>query len=325
MYTKTSITLRLAVLSAIALVASGVLFQVQAVHAGPVTNSTPVGSAPFTKLGIYNTVWGIENNGQVLELGNQARDIASTNALVFKPSFNYVVATQGVNINNSGSLAPADIYIPGDLCLYDHANGSAVTCRHTVPAGSASTLWRTLQDTDIYGSTYQYIQPQLNGLSMPGVRIGSSGSPITGKSAFAANYSSAAISITNTQAKVVGGGVPNTAIGMQVNGDLVISNSARIYDTVFIRSASTGVSRRVWGLGNDGVNSKMVGENFGLDADLANGNQTTIENASACTDSDVGKPHVACVCFLISSTSNGFSQVAVNPAQRHCIDLANRF
>lgn len=320
------------------------------VYAGPVTNSDQTdGRAPFTKLGIYQKVLRIvDTSGAWLEFGNRGRDIISSGDIIFRPTKvgGAVTASENSVRVTANSANSADLYIPGDLCLYDHANGLLKTCKHILGDGSGSTLW---QEGDDPLSSIHFLQaaPILN--QAPGLHIGTSGSPITGKSAVTLSGGGSSISAQNR----------GTGDAADFQGTVTTGGLATIFGQLQINSrevwhpAYTGVAA------NDGVASKHA-DPFGLDADLANGNQVTIEVASSCTESGDGfaVPHAACLCFTEKYTnqaaqtcvggnnaglsctsdtqcSNGggtctgaatgqFIPVSITPV-KHCIDLGNRF
>lgn len=309
---------RTAMLCGILLALTIATLRFSVVSAGPVTNRTPVGQAPFTKLGIYGSVLGIEQSGRVLEFGNAGRDIAASADIIFRPSSG-TVTTQGVRVTANGSSA--NIYIPGDLCLYNHGTSSFV-CAHQISSGASSTLWQQ-QSVPAYlgGPNYRTLEPQLSANNTPGVRLGSSGAgAITSGTALSVSTTSS--SDSNLYVKNLG-----SDEAARFQGDVYFNDTASVYGQMLINESN--VLRDVWHTSGQGV-SPNEGKNSGLDADVLNGNQATLEAASSCANTTGTQPRVGCVCFSIryttlslNSTSN--SRQTFAPPEKHCIDLANRF
>lgn len=329
MFTRRSMLrpLSLTLLGAVLLLGVGVA----AVNAGPVTNP---GGAPFAKTSLYRKVLEIlDAGGNRLELGSGGTDIAGSSNLIFRPSdTNGVLATTGAMIRSNGTNS--DIYVPGDLCLYTHPGGvlnGTPDCRHVLSSGGGTTLWREGTGTDPYGTQFHLVEPiPLSGTSA-GVHIGTLAQPVTGTPAISLSSSGFPID-TGVIANNYGNG--DAAL---FQGTVTSNNFLRIRGRLLVGG------REVWRPGyysagippNEGTLSKLVGEDYGLDADLANGNQVTVEPASSCADSNIGntsfvRPHVACLCFMMKYSdiySNGALDYVPNsvPTVKRCIDMANRF
>lgn len=143
----------------------GVVAVVAAVQAGPVTNSATPGQPPYTKLGIYRKVLSIvDASGSALELGNNGQDIAATGNINLTPGDGTAVAANSVQVVAGGGVA--DLYVSGDLCLYDHSSGTP-TCKHQWPTSGASSLWQA--GTGNYSGAYTFIKPVDGATGTPGV------------------------------------------------------------------------------------------------------------------------------------------------------------
>lgn len=281
-----------------------------AVHAGPVTNNYPIGQAPFTKLGVYNTVLRIvAASGTSLDFGHAGRDIIGSSNLIFRPGRGSLpIATQAQGVKVTANAAnSADLYITSDLCLGTPSPG---VCGHQLGDGSINGLWSAGVDQ----AGLRYIQPTPLQNQTPALHIASDTNPT--------------VTLTGTGSGV---SVQNrgTGIAADFGGDVVANNLVTVYGRL------TVVGQEVWHPALPGVpaNDYIPGGVIDLDADLANGNQVTIESAASCADTADAftQPHVACVCFSEkyanqANISGQYAPVTLSPSpQKHCIDLANRF
>lgn len=295
--------------------------------AGPITNSSPTGQAPFTKLGLYQKALQIvDSSGAFLRFGQNGTDISASGDIIFRPSGNgsIVTSANGVKVTANGTTT-SDIYIPGDLCLYNHSAGNPADCRHQLAAGAGASLWQDGTFTNAwYGTTVHYIEPIPVAGSLPGVQLGTTTSRLT---------TTAATIGGGVIAKNLGSGLAADFEGSLAAGDATVplGDSARIFlsGTVKIGGHEPWYPEMWSGQKNEGAGS-------GLDADRANGNQVTIEGPASCSDTVGAGPqnstpgHVACLCFLINFTkdysdgSTYYNAQEVPPVKR-CIDLANRY
>lgn len=311
---------------------------------------------PFTKLGVYKKVLSVvSSSGAALEFGNNGQDIAATGNIVFRPGASGVVATDGLQVVRNGALS--DLYVSGDLCLYDHANSMAQTCRHQWPTSSGSTLWESGSAADEWGTGYNFIKPKDVAGATPSVRLTQ---PI---SLVGEAYYNDTILAKNLN---------NAGLAAQFSGDVISSGSVNVFNQLRVNN------REVWhtyggytryalpgtcdeystnpgalcttdddctGGGycqvssynftnNEGIESRLPGENFGLDADRLKGNQATIEPASSCVDntdfnpSVSSKPHIACLCFypqFYFLAESGFDEKDPSPVTKRCLPLANYY
>lgn len=292
-------------------------------QAGPVTN--PGGFAPFTRLGIYKQVLNVVDeqgaSNTSLVFGYAGRDIAGTGNIVFRPGTGSVVtAANGVRVQKNGSSA--DLYIPGKLCLYDHTNGNVADCRNVVTGGGATSLWQS----GTFGGVL-YLEP--NGPPTSGVQLGTPTSRLTNQALSINGQATSDIRAINS-----GSGLAADFEGAVSIGDT--SHAwAKIYSQGTVKIGGSVPWHRVIydEQGNLQVNEGM---GSGLDADLANGNQVTLENASNCVDNG-SDPRVACVCFTMKYTNayvDSFQTEFTNPTKitgppgnigpgKHCTALAN--
>lgn len=273
------------------------MVSVDQVQAGPVTNNTTPGQAPFSKLTIYQRAWKImDASGRGLEFSNTGQDVISTHDLVLRPTIGATSPTSGVVIHSDG--VSANVYVSGRLCLVDTAH-----CDVNLPAGGSP--WQQASRI-VYGLPYTALATTTPGL---GLHIGSASTRVNGTAVtitqggniignnsdvVAINYSSAA----NTYAA-------------RFLGDLVVSSAGySILGSVYVNGGE------VWSPARHGVGT-------GLDGDLMNGNQITVEPASSCSDAADGYPHVACVCIQTTWVYENFYYNQQHQG-KHCTDLANR-
>ena len=330
-------------LSVLALCAIGIASGTLMTHAGPVTNSSPIGQAPFTKLGVYKKVLGLVDatTNATLQFGANGQDILGSSDVTFRPGNAGGVTTNGVQFKANGSST--DVFIPGDLCLYDHTNGTNLkVCNHTFSGGAGVSKWTESNDISVYG-TYHLIEPLTLGGESPSVHLGGPVAGLLGQTALTLTGTGSNLDVSNY----------STGYAAQFEGNLVTNIGTGQYFTVngrmYIRPSS-GANFEPWynisGVGvNEGTQSQLrVGDTYGLDADLADGNQVTIESAASCTDGAIGAPpRVACLCFFVGYTEQVNSTIITTPAtvttggvvsttagatavpEKHCTPLANRY
>ncbi len=276
--------------------------------AGPITNGPS--SAPFTKLGVYQGVVSVVSNADnaALELGYLGRDIASTGDLYFRPSF--TARANGAYFTRNGNSA--DFYLSGKLCLFKHVSNiidlNSMSCSDGWPSGSGSgsSLWTIVADpvADPFTNAVNgnFLQP-IN--TNYGVHIGSSLSPVTGGTALTLDGASYSYPL----------GVANLGSGaaLQTQGQVNLNAYGYVNGLIYING------QEVWHRqGFFGGPAAHEGLGSGLDADIANGNNVTLEPATSCNDDDT-KPRAACICFTIFRVGS-----SPNPS-KHCAAFSNAF
>lgn len=276
-------------LSAILIAVSVFSFRSVAV-AGPVTGGT--GNWPYVKLGIYQGVAALSVNGQsIIELGANGKDIATGSGTPIAIRPNSVAATAAaVATSYNGATR---LKLPGRICLFPSGIGGAAECHDRWPVGSTS-LWTS--STDAEG--FSVLTPIPNGATQLGVLLGTAGSPITSGTALTVQQTPAigthtlALRATN----LVGG-----SNALLVNGGTRINGTLNVNGRMYINSQEvfTSESSQFHVPGNQGIGS-------GLDADLLDGYNVTIEDGPRCGG-------LACICFT--------SQANV----KKCAKLLNKF
>lgn len=288
--------------------------------AGPVTNYSPVGQVPYTRLGIYQQVFDIvADNGKMLRFGNAGRDLFGTNDIIFRPqnlkvSNRVVAANDGIRITINGSSA--DLYIPGDLCLYNHANAKAVTCKHQLGNGVIGAPWQAGSLGG--GPNVRYIEPAMAGSATPGLQLGSTASSLATQAVNIGSGDDSEVHATNL----------GSGLAADFAGAVKIGDDSHPQARLFAWGAVKIGGQEPWYGWNNDAGRQNEGAGSGLDADVANGNQATLESAASCEDSGAG-PRVACLCFLMKfsteyTNNTGFETRYASPVKR-CVDLGNRY
>jgi hypothetical protein len=308
-------------ISLIAILASTALtVLVTPAAAGPVTNpwtsTLPVGQAPYTRLGIYRQALDVVSFSEPmtrLRFNGDGRTISGTSDIIFRPSTlgtanSAVAAANGVAVKKNDVSDLADLYIPGKLYLYNHATNEWVG-NDTVNTAGAS-LWQEITTDGI-----SYLEPSPIAGLPAGVQLGTPGTPVT-TGAVRLNEGGGALALNH-----------GLGYAADFGGALKFSKSVNVNEAILIDGIVPWFGK--YFDTNSGVNVYGDGQDSGLDADLANGNQVTIETAANCTNTDPGKPRVACLCFSIKYTFlpgvSGFGNHENTTPEKHCIDLANRF
>jgi len=299
-------------ISLLSLIIIGLIAVNNPVSASLVTGGTP-GRPPYAKLSVYQGVIALApagTNDSVMEIGNAGRDLASTGDLFFRPSsISYDV---GIRLYNNGGYA--DMNVPGKVCL--HPGGGAADCRTEWPTGGGSNLWDRIADAKLGHPDLGYLYPKETGL---GIQIGSNGTPVqvSPASGPAAEFISNGSSY-DYAAWIVHG---NNGVGALFQGNVYSSSEVWGLQRVCVGNGAglgpncgAGFSE-AWhpanaadpATANEGLNS-------GLDADLLDGMNVTLEYPT-CTSGPDWQWGVKAACFCVTFPGN----------IKKCGDMRNRF
>ena len=269
--------------------------------AGPISGGA--GNWPYTKLGVYQGVISVApTSSGVMEIGAAGKDIAASGQILIRP--NSLADAQAATLVSFGGTTR--LKIPGKVWLYPNGTSQPPVAYDQWPSGSSSKWNRNIVSTGSFGQTYPVLQTSTAGL---GIRLGSASVPVTGGTAL---HLEQAVWGNETNALAVAHS-SSAENAIQLQGDLISQDG-------FGYGFPLGVGGRIL------INGQEVfhpgdqyaippiptheGATSGLDADLVDGYNVTIENWNGTSCS--GSTTVACLCFQFPA-----------PAGKKCAALSN--